>query len=502
MSAPGTTGGGMLGASGNNLVYTASPTLARFMSSAAFIRFVLGPVGSGKTTGVMFEVFRRACEQRRGPDGKRRTRFVIVRNTLSQMKQTVLKDIEMWLGPVAHFKSSENVVEIRAGDVHSDWYLIPLDDPQNQQRLLSLQLTGAWLNEFIEIDPDLIPPIAGRLNRFPSAAQGGATWSGIIGDSNMPNAGTRWHELLGVTIPEDWGVEIQPGGMEPNAENLNFLAQTEETLKLRIDHPLRLAQGRSYYERLLRQHAGNWIKRYVHAQFGDDPDGTAVFRESFNRDFHVAPGRVEPSDGMPLTVGQDFGRNPCALITQLDHKGRLLVLKEVVSTNIGLGLHIDMNLRPILNSDERFIGKRIIMVGDPAGTARNDHSEMDSFQFLESNGFHAYPAPTNLIDPRLQAVEAAFAHAPGGKPMVVIDPEGCPNLIAALHSKYLFAKRRDGETRSLPEKKHPWSDLADCFQYVCLCVQGGYQLQIREDIMRRNDVNRVARPAPSQRAWT
>ncbi len=493
---------GMLGASGNNLLYSASPTVALFMANAEFIRFVLGPVGSGKTTGVMFEVFRRACEQARGPDGKRRTRFVIVRNTLSQMKQTVLKDIEMWLGPVAHFKSSENVVEIRAGDVHSDWYMIPLDDPANQQRLLSLQLTGAWLNEFIEIDPDLIPPIAGRLNRFPSAAQGGATWSGIIGDSNMPNAGSRWHELLDVNVPQDWSVNVQPGGMEPNAENLNYLAQTEATLKLPLDHPQRLAQGRSYYERLLRQHAGNWIKRYVHAQYGDDPDGTAVFRESFNKDFHVSKEKVIPSIGIPLTIGQDFGRNPCALITQLDHRGRLLVLKEIISVNMGLELHIAQNLRPILNSDERFINKRIIMVGDPAGTAKNDHSELDSFQVLEQNGFDAFPASTNLIDPRLAAVEAALVQAPGGRPMVVIDPEGCPNLVAALHNKYLFAKRRDGETRNLPEKKHPWSDIADCFQYVCLSVQGGFQMQIREDIMRRGNSNRVSRPSPSRLAWT
>ncbi len=493
----------MSGASsvGKNISYTASPTVANFMHSDSFVRFILGPVGSGKTTGALFEVLRRCCEQAPGPDGLRRTRFVIVRNTLQQMTSTVLKEIQHWLGDIAHYKVTDKVVEIRAGDIYSDWLLIPLDTPENQQRLLSLQLTGAWVNEFIELDPDLIDSITGRLWRYPSAAQGGATWSGIIGDSNMPNAGSRWHELMEVNRPKAWEVFYQPGGLESNAENLNYLAQTAETLKLPLDHPDRLARGRLYYERLVGG-APNWVKRYVHAKFGDDPDGTPVFRETFNKDWHVAKARIEPSVGLPLTVGQDFGRNPCSLICQMNHRGQLLVLREVVAQNMSLEIHLPQNLRPVLSADERLLGKRVIMVGDPSGGAKSDLIEMNAFGFLESHGFNAYPAPTNLLEPRLSAVEALLAQTIKGEPMLLIDPEGCPNLVAALHSRYLFGKRKDGETRPLPEKKHPWSDLADCLQYVALCVQGGYQQQIQMDMLRRTDPNRVRRPAPRVAAWT
>lgn len=485
---------------GKDITYTAPPTIASFMESDHFVRLILGPVGSGKTTGALFEVLRRCCEQAPGPDGLRRTRFVIVRNTLQQMTNTVLKEIQHWLGDIAHYKVSEKVIEVRAGDVHSDWLLIPLDTPENQQRLLSLQLTGAWVNEFIELDPDLLDSISGRLWRYPSAAQGGATWSGIVGDSNMPNAGTEWHELMEVNRPKQWGVFYQPGGLEPHAENLNYLAQTADTLKLPLDHPDRLARGRAYYERLLGGKA-NWVNRYVHAKFGDDPDGTAVFRETFSKEFHVAKGPIEPSVGMPLTIGQDFGRNPCSLICQMNHRGQLLVLREVVAQNMSLEIHIPQYLRPILASDLRFINKRVIIVGDPSGGAKSDLIEMNAFGMLESHGFIAYPAPTNLIEPRLSAVEALLAGNIKGEPMLLIDPEGCPNLIAALHSKYLFGKSKDGETRALPEKKHPWSDLADALQYAALCVQGGYQMQIMEDMGRRFD-NRERRAAPSVKAWT
>lgn len=486
---------------GSVIEYTAPPTAAEFMESQSFCRFILGPVGSGKTTSVCFEVFRKASEQSPGPDGIRRTRFVIVRNTLSQMKQTVLKDVETWFGAFAYFKSSENVIQIRCGDIHSDWYLIPLDDPTNQQRLLSLQLTGAWLNEFIEIDPDLIPAIAGRCGRFPSAAQGGPTWFGIVGDSNMPNAGSRWHELLDVAVPEDWAVFVQPGGLEDDAENLNYLTQTELTLKLPLDHPDRIAQGRTYYERLARQHAGNWVKRYVHAKYGDDPDGTAVFRETFTREFHVSKEPLIPSQGMPLMIGQDFGRNPCSLIVQHSHRGQLLILQEVIAENVGLEIHVQQRLRPVLNGVEDYIGKRVVIVGDPSGTSKNSITELSCFDFLEQEGFIAYPAPTNDLEPRLRAVESLLSQNIGGKPMLIIDPR-CTTLIAALHSKYLFAKRKDGETRAIPEKKHPWSDIVDCLQYVALCVQGGYNDAIRRDLDRRTRVNTVPQRRFSAKAWT
>src|SRR5690348_2505904 len=173
-----------------NINYTAPPTCARFMRSEAFIRLVAGPVGSGKTTAVIHEMLRRSIEQHKAPDGYRYTRWAICRQTLTQLKATVLKDILTWLGPLAEWKVSENTIHIRFGDVRSEWLLVPMEEPEDQRRLLSSQLTGAWISEGIEIDADLVAPIAGRTGRYPGANLGGCTWNGVIIDTNMPTEGT------------------------------------------------------------------------------------------------------------------------------------------------------------------------------------------------------------------------------------------------------------------------------------------------------------------------
>lgn len=126
-----------------NIVYDAPPTCAHFMKSDAFFRLIAGPVGSGKTTACLFEIFRRSCEQAPAPDGFRYTRWAIVRQTLKQLKDTVLKDITTWLAGIAQYKVSDSTIYIQIGDIRSEWVLIPLDNPEDQRRLLSMQLTGA-----------------------------------------------------------------------------------------------------------------------------------------------------------------------------------------------------------------------------------------------------------------------------------------------------------------------------------------------------------------------
>lgn len=464
-----------------DIVYTAPKTVSDFMASQAFVRIVVGPVGSGKTTGMIFEMLKRAIEQRPGPDGMRRTRWVIVRTTLSQLKMTMLLDILTWLRPIASYKVSDQLVTIAFNDVVSEWYLIPLEEEEDQKRLLSMQLTGACLNEAIETSTDLVGAISGRCGRYPSAADGGPTWFGVIGDTNAPVEGSDWHRLMEDDKPADWQIFHQPGGLEPLAENL-----------------ANLPGQREYYNRLAKNPNRDWVRRYVDAKYGEDPSGTAVFRESFKRSFHTVEGWIEPVIGFPLIVGQDFGRSPCSLVCQMDHRGRLLVLEEVLAEDIGLETHLSFSLKPRLWT-EKYFGKMLFAVGDPSGISKGNMLEENSFDVMTRLGVPAFPAPTNSIDPRVRAVEQLLHQQRDGAAALLISREGCPNLVRAMNGAYRYEKTKAGVTKPLPEKKHPWSDLCDALQYVCLTVNSGlstyYARKIRPKVKKPKETL-------SAKAWT
>ena len=459
------------------LNFNAPRTVAAFMNDPSFVRIILGPVGSGKSTGCLMELVRRAAQQAPGPDGLRHTRFAIVRQTLQQIKQTVLKEFYTWVEPVTTFKVSENTIYLTFDDVRSEIHLIPLDDENDQRRLLSMQLTGAWVNEFPEIDPAIIPSLCGRLGRYPSKAQGGPTWHGLIMDGNFPNEGGQWHELLEGSLPEDYRLFKQPGGRTPEAENIENLVE-------------------GYYERLSRGQSPEWVRRYVDAQYGNDPSGMAVFRDSYTHSFHSVDSLM-PIPGRPLLVGQDFGRDPWSVICQLDHRGRFLVLEEVEGTDIGLEQHLLLNLRPRL-MDERYMNLPVAVIGDPSGVAKSSLYEETSFDMLRREGFVAFPSPSNDIDPRLRAVESYLLQQVGGKAMFLVDRGRCPTIVQGLRGGYRYSRVKGGQRKPTPDK-NAYSHPMDALQYAAQAAHGG---MVQGRIMNRLKRPAAARPAFSARAWT
>ena len=481
----------------SSIKYDAPLTIAEFMRSASFGRVLAGPIGSGKTTGCIYELLRRSCEQSPGDDGYRYTRWAIVRQTLKQLVDTVLKDIEDKLHDIMRYKVQDKTVIIEFGDVRSEWLLLPLEDSEDQRRLLSMQLTGAWMSEGIEMDVDLIPGIAGRCGRYPSGNRGTPTWFGVICDTNMPTEGSGWHNFMSVETPADWEIFIQPGGLEEYAENLAWLTQTPETVKLPLDDPRRLAQGRLYYERATRTNNKDWVQRYVHAQFGNDPSGTAVFRESFKSSFHVREG-LTPHPFSPLLIGQDFGRDPCSAIFQTDSRGRLLCLEEVIAKDIGLEQHIVQNLRPVL-LQQRYFGLPVVIIGDPSGMAKSTVYEESTFDVLRRMGFQAVPAPTNDLDPRLRGVESWLLRQSDGTGAILFDRDRCPVIIRGMAGGYRYAKTRAGARKPLPDKNE-YSHVADAVQYVCLVAGNRMNEQLGRFLNRGGP--RRERPRITAAGWT
>jgi hypothetical protein len=454
--------------------YNATPTVGKFMRSQKFGRFISGPVGSGKTTGMIMEILRRAGEQEPGPNGLRMTRWAIVRNTMQQLRTTILPDIQQILQPIVRFYTTESTIQIRAGDIHADLLLMPLDDVDDQRRLLSTQLTGAWLSEFREIDFRLLAPLAGRIGRYPSRAVVPPTWYGIIGETNSFNEGSEWHRFLVLECPSEYEFFRQPSGLSPDAENVENLPA-------------------NYYQRLAEGQSEEWAKVYIENEFGHDLSGQSVFRASFNYEFHVTRGlQINPM--RPVGIAMDFGRTPAALFWQLTPDGRLQVYDEITSEDMGLEQFTKEKLLPMVQTP-KYSGRDFFVVGDPSGAYKSQISDMSCFDVLRSAGFRAYPAATNDVAPRLRAVESLLLQNRGGKPALQIDETGCPTFVKAMRSDYRYKRLKTGELNPSPEKNYA-SHIADAGQYMCLAVA----LDLPGRIMKRQRA--VSAPPPPAGAWT
>jgi hypothetical protein len=445
------------------LNFVTPPTIGKFMLDSSFVRLIMGPVGSGKSAGCFMELLRRARLQEPDRQGVRRTRMAIVRNTLQQLRATCLADIQLWLGRIAHYRVTDSTIQVRLSlpdgtRVESDWMLIPLDTKQDQQRLLSLNLTGAWVSEFREIPIEIIDALSGRLGRFPSKAIVKPTWHGIIAESNPPDQDSEWFTKLEVDRPPGWAFFRQPGGMDPGAENLENLSD--------------LPDGTTYYQNLVNNSNEDWVDIHVNANYGRSLGGQAVFRASFKPDFHIVDAsELKVIEAMPIMLGQDFGRTPATLISQIDNRGRVVIHGELTSQDMGIEQFSTTVLRPYLYTHH--MGTKIFMVADPTGKDKTSLNEDSPFDVLKRLGFEVYGAPTNLVDPRLRAVEQLLLHQVDGGPQLIIST-ACPMLISAMKYWYRYRRKQTGVLEDKPEKTHPWSDVVDCLQYICLSTNANY----------------------------
>ena len=139
---------------GLKLDFSSAPTVAGFFNSDAFVRGLMGPVGSGKSYACCAEIFRRAVQQRPSPrDGIKYSRFAIVRNTHPMLRTTTLKTwLEllpeaMW-GPVKYAPPITHHIKLPPRDgaagIDMEVIFLALDDPKDVRKVLSLELTGAW----------------------------------------------------------------------------------------------------------------------------------------------------------------------------------------------------------------------------------------------------------------------------------------------------------------------------------------------------------------------
>lgn len=437
-----------------SIVYTPPPTLKEFIKDfrpgELFYDWIVGPVGSGKTTGIFFKLVRMAKLQQPSPDGIRRTRAVIVRNTLPQLKDTTLSSWGYWFkdGEAGTWRETDKKFTLRFDDVECEVLFRPLDTADDVARVLSLEITFAILDEFVQIPRAIVDALSARLGRYPSKKDGGATNWGMWGSSNPDNEDNWWYDMLHHKLPENARYFVQPSGFSVDAENLE-----------------NLPGGSGYYLNQAKGKSDAWIKQFIEAEWGYSISGQPVIG-TFKADMHVSKKPLLFNPLLPLIGGFDPGLGGSAMIFgQENTHGQLVVLGELVQSGIGADRFVNERLKPYLR--RRFPDAELVIAPDPASDNRSSSDEKTVVDVLKKH-FSVKIETNNRLAMRLNAIEHFTTRLTGAGPALLIDERECPILVRALKGGWRYVMDTKRDTIKSPEpEKNAYSHPGDAFGYLC-----------------------------------
>lgn len=429
----------------------AGPEVEDFMDSTAFVRGIMGPVGSGKSTGCVLEILNRSAEQAPNPrDGIRYTRWAIIRNTYPELKMTTLKTWASWC-PLVYGKlnmDSPITHHVKTKELDMEVFFLALDREDDVKKLLSLELTGAWVNEAREIPKGIIDALTGRVGRYPAKRDGGPTWFGIMMDTNPPDDQHWWFKLAEEETPHNFEFFKQSSGRSLDAENIENLPD-------------------NYYENIQAGKDEDWIKVYVDGEYGYVIEGKAVFPEYRDR-IHCATEAIQPVDAFALEIGADFGLTPSAAIGQKLVDGRWLVIDEMTTDNCGVQRFAEQLAKYMATYYPDFVVAH--GWGDPAGNKRAETDERTALEIMkEYTGWKWKPAPSNEPMMRIEAVKGALNRLIDGQPGFLLSPK-CKTLRKGFTSGYHYRAVKTGSGQQFHDEpaKNMYSHPHDALQYLLL----------------------------------
>ena len=443
----------MASATPNVINYTPPPTIKSFIKAylpgELFYDWVVGPVGSGKTTGIFFKLCYMAKLQQPGPDGIRRTKAVIIRNTAPQLRDTTIASWSYWFkdGQAGTWRATEKNFTLRFDDVECEVLFRPLDTPDDVARVLSLEVTFAIIDEFVQIPREVIDALSARCGRYPPQNEGGATNWGMWGSSNPDTEDNWWFEYLHKSLPSNATLMVQPSGFSPNAENV-------ENLPGKAAYYTNQAKGKSH----------TWVKQFIDAEWGFSIAGTPVI-STFRSELHISKKPINYNKHLKLVIGMDPGLKGSAMIFgQEDLSGRLLILGELIQSNMGAERMIRERLQPYLKN--RFPDADVVIAPDPASANRAQTDEKAVIDVFKKH-FRVKIETNNRFALRLDAIESYTTRLVDGGPALLIDEVECPILVRALKGgwRYVMDTKKDQIKGAEPEK-NPYSHPGDGFGYL------------------------------------
>lgn len=432
--------------------YIPIPTLKRFHESPAEIRCIVGPVGSGKTTAATWELCYYIPKFMAEEYGIKKTKWVIVRNTYSELIDTTQKTVFDWFGWGNYLKAEKTYTLAYKDGMEVTILFRSCDNPDDVKKFKSLEITGYWIDESCEVADQIKLMLKNRIGRYPRKCP---VRFGIETTNPPETESSTYRDFFKDPLPGHEGFKQPPRENDAN-----------------------LRPG--YYDDLIKDYGHNqdWIKRYVMGEWGVNVQGKPVYN-NFRSDFHVAKAPLAWTGG-PLFCGWDNSGNvPACVILQMPTPGVLHVLRAFHSERMGI---VDFANAVVIERNTLFPHAVYAEWGDPAGYAKFSRvggGLTSNAELMEqAAGIKLKPSEQNW-EARRESVETQLGKLVSGEPGLLIDPS-CERLINGFIGGYCYPER--GTTGIFGEEpiKNKYSHVHDALQYVCVMLVKNVAKEKRE----------------------
>lgn len=425
--------------------YTPLPTLRLFHESSARNRCIVGPVGSGKTSACCVEIGYYLPMFFHEHWGIKKTRWAIIRNTYKELNDSTLKSIQdTWFPWGTHRVQKSNFEFSYPNGIQVEFWLRACDRPDQVKMFKSMELTGAWFEESIEIDEQIKAMVKNRIGRFPPRSP--AKFS--IESTNPPDiehplfSNYKWIVPPPDFMPQRPPLEDYEGFWQPPYENVANLPP-------------------GYYEDLRKEYRDSqeWIDMYIEGKPGAIAKGRLVYYD-FSKRKHVSTGPIKWQEGRLYRGWDNTGNQPACVVVQISGRDKAQVLKEFVTDRMGI---VDFTQWVQVECNMLYPGCEFIDYGDPAGESKQSNpigGLISNADMMRAEGVIVVPSEQNF-DARVESVQKQIRIENG----LEIDPS-CVRLINGFLAGYHFEQiGGTGIYKDYPSK-NKYSHVHDALQYV------------------------------------
>lgn len=433
-------------------------TMRQFHKDAAQIRCIVGPVGSGKTTAAAWDICYFLPHMFLEQHGIKRTKWVVVRNTYTELRDTTQETLFEWFPWGQRLKQANEYMLHYPNGIAVLILFRSCDRPQDIKKFKSLEITGYWIDESVEVAEEVKNMLKTRIGRYPKKCP--ARFG--IETTNPPDIEHPLYSMFKWNVPPPGPV---PSG-EPLKKHVGFWQPPRE-------NEANLRPG--YYDDLIADYrdSPDWALMYVDGKPGFIVEGKPVYN-NFKRKHHVALESLAWSMGKLYLGWDNTGLCPACVVVHVPTPMRPQVLREYWSDKMGI---VDFTRYVIAQLNMDFPGHPSVdHWADPAGATRFSKKEggYTSNEELMAGEGVAVQASEQNFKARVESVDQSLARIDG----LLIDPS-CTRLINGFVGGYCYPKNAAIMGEYMENVlKNRYSHVHDALQYVMVKL---FKPVLRED---------------------